>query len=70
MLVAHGRSAFEQVITSGHPDWAPVAMVSLARLLEKQGDMAGAQNVYQQAIESGHPDSAERASVFLGGMLQ
>jgi tetratricopeptide (TPR) repeat protein len=68
--IERARFAFERVIVSRHPEWAPIAMVGLGRLLQRQGDIAGARVSYQQAIESGHADSAERASAFLNRMKQ
>ena len=63
------RAAFEQVISSGHPDYAPVAANSLGNFLRQAGDPDGARAAYQQAIDSGHPQWAPIAALNLGMML-
>jgi hypothetical protein len=45
-------------------------MVSLARLLDKQGDSAGARAAYQRAAGAGNADCAANALVCLGVMLR
>jgi TolA-binding protein len=55
------QAAFEQAINSRHAEWAPAAMVALARVLEKQGDRDGARAAFQQAVDTGNADWAPYA---------
>ncbi|HSL09406.1 MAG TPA: hypothetical protein VK887_15730, partial [Pseudonocardiaceae bacterium] len=63
------RVAYQQAIDSGHPNWAPRAMIGLGLFLAYQGDIAGARMAYQQAIDSGHPNAAPLAMVGLSPVL-
>ena len=64
------RAAYQQAIGTGHPDWAPAAMVSLADLHVRLDDPAPAQALYQRAIEAGNADLSARASVALSRLLK
>ena len=64
------RAAYQVVIDSGHPDYAPVAAQSLGHLLRQQGDVAGARAAYQQAIDFGNPNVTPSAEVSLGNLLR
>lgn len=59
------RSVLQQLIDSGHPDYAPRAAVSLGVLLQRHGDMEGAKTAFRKALDSGHPDQADIAQIIL-----
>lgn len=63
------RRAYQAAIDSGDAEYGPRAAIALAELLERVGEMAGAQFAYQAAIDSGHPDMAPAAADALGMML-
>jgi TPR repeat protein len=73
---AHGdyqaaRDVLEEAIASGHPDWAPRAMMTLGGMLEYQlRDYDGARALFQAAIATGHPQSGPEAMFLLGHLLQ
>lgn len=73
---AHGdyqaaRNVLEECIATGHPDWAPRAMVMLGNMLEYQlRDYDGARAMFQAAIVTGHPESGLEATFMLGHLLQ
>jgi tetratricopeptide (TPR) repeat protein len=73
---AHGdyqaaRDVLEACIATGHPDWAPRAMIMLGGMLEYQfRDYDGARAMFQAAIGTGHPESGPEAMFLLGHLLQ
>jgi TolA-binding protein len=73
---AHGdyqaaRDVLEECIATGHPDWAPRAMMMLGNMLEYQlRDYDGARAMFQAAIGTGHPESGPEAMFMLGHLLQ
>ena len=66
---AHGdyqaaRDVLEECIATGHPDWAPRAMMMLGNMLEYQlRDYDGARAMFQAAISTGHPRGRARSDV-------
>jgi TolA-binding protein len=73
---AHGdsqaaRDVLEEAIATGHPDWAPRAMMMLGNILEYQfRDYDGARAMFQAAIATGHPQSGPEAMFLLGHLLE
>ncbi len=73
---AHGdyraaRDVLEECIATGHPDWAPRAMMMLGNMLEYQlRDYDGARAMFQAAISTGHPQAGPEAMFLLGHLLQ
>jgi TolA-binding protein len=73
---AHGdyqaaREVLEEAIATGHPDWAPRAMMMLGNMLEYQfRDYDGARAMFQAAIGTGHPESGPEAMFLLAHLLQ
>jgi tetratricopeptide (TPR) repeat protein len=73
---AHGdyqaaRDVLEECIATGHPDWAPRAMMMLGNMLEYQlRDYDGARAMLQAAISTGHPESGPEAMFLLGHLMQ
>ncbi len=64
------RAAFGRCIATGHPDWAPQAMLMLAGLLIHQvGDRDAARDMLNTAIGTGHPIHARAALSGLGHLL-
>ena len=65
------RDVLEEAIATGHPDWAPRAMMMLGGMLEYQlRDYDGARAMFQAAIDTGHPESGPEAMFLLGHLLQ
>jgi tetratricopeptide (TPR) repeat protein len=60
--------AYQQVIDSGHPEWAPKAAFNLGVLFENRGEYDRAEEAYQQAINSGHPEVAPKGTRNLRGL--
>ena len=67
--VEGARTAYQQVVDSGHPEYAPQAANKLGHLLQGQRDPEGAQAAYQEAINSGDPETAAVAASGLGYLL-
>jgi tetratricopeptide (TPR) repeat protein len=67
--VSGAQAAYQQAITSGHPDRAPKAAFNVGLLLEGQGDVAGARAAYRQTIATGHRDWAPLAARNLANLL-
>src|SRR5215203_6965662 len=61
--------AYQQVIDSGHAQWAPRAAFNLGMLFEERGEYDLAEEAYQQVIGSGRPEWAPKAAFNLGLML-
>jgi tetratricopeptide (TPR) repeat protein len=61
---------YQQVIDSGHENFAPAAALGLGILLEESEDTPRAQEAYKQAIASGHPGFAAPAAYNLGTLLE
>ena len=60
--------AYQQVMDSGHPEWAPKAAFNLGMLRENRGEYDLAKEAYQQAINSGHPEVAPKGTRNLRGL--
>jgi tetratricopeptide (TPR) repeat protein len=60
--------AYQQVIDSGHPEWAPKAAFNLGMLFENRGEYDIAEKAYQQAINSRHPEVAPKGARNLRGL--
>jgi tetratricopeptide (TPR) repeat protein len=60
--------AYQQVIDSGHPEWAPKAAFNLGMLFENRGEYDRAEEAYQQAINSRHPEAAPKGTRNLRGL--
>jgi tetratricopeptide (TPR) repeat protein len=60
--------AYQQVIDSGHPEWAPKAAFNLGMLFEERGEYNLAEEAYQQAINSEHPEVAHEGMRNLRGL--
>ena len=56
------RSAYQQVIDSGHAEHAPAAAFKLGLLLGKHDDLPGARTAYEYAATSGHPEYGPMAA--------
>jgi len=52
--VAGARQAYQQVIDSGHSNWADEASFMLGSMLEDEGDWPGAREQFQRLVEAGH----------------
>jgi tetratricopeptide (TPR) repeat protein len=65
------QAAYQRAIESGHPDWAPIAMIDLAMLHAGAGaaGAARARARLEQAEATGHRDQAPRAADLLGDLL-
>ena len=68
--LAGARTAFQSVIASGHPQYAPAACRNLGVLLEGQGDQAGARLAFETAIDSSDAEQAPAAAYGLGLLLE
>lgn len=64
------RLAYQQVIDSRHPSWAPLAANNLGVMLYEQQDYAGARAAYQIAIDSGDETQASRALMNMSVLLR
>src|SRR5829696_4668022 len=62
--------AYQQVMDSGHPEWAPKAAFNLGMLFENRGEYDLAKEAYQQVFGSGHPEDAPRAAFDLGVLFE
>jgi TolA-binding protein len=60
--------AYQQVIDSGHSEWAPKAAFNLGMLFENRGEYDLAEKAYQQAINSRHPEVAPKGTRNLRGL--
>ena len=67
--LAGARAAFQAAIDTGHPEWAPDAMVWLGACLGHHGDHDGAKAAWQRAIAAGHRGHAAAARCRLGDLL-
>src|SRR5215204_3637122 len=65
---ARAVEAYQQVIDSGHPEWAPRAAFDLGMLFEERVEYARAEEAYQQAINFGHPEVAHKGMHNLRGL--
>jgi tetratricopeptide (TPR) repeat protein len=65
---ARAVEAYQQVIDSGHPEWAPKAAFNLGMLFENRGEYDRAEEAYQQAINSRHPEAAPKGTRNLRGL--
>jgi tetratricopeptide (TPR) repeat protein len=69
--VPAARAAYQRAIGTGHPRWAPQAMIGMGNLLRRRlGDDDGAQAMFQQAIDSSDADSKACALVELAHLLK
>jgi tetratricopeptide (TPR) repeat protein len=68
-LSTPAQRLFNTAINSGHTKTAGAAAFNLGLLLEKQGDISGAQDAFRQAINSDHTQSAGLAAFNLGVLL-
>ncbi|HCU97210.1 MAG TPA: hypothetical protein DHU96_32665 [Actinobacteria bacterium] len=65
------REVWEECIATGHPDWAPRAMMMLGNMLEYQlRDYDGARAMFGAAIGTGHPESGPEAMFLLARLLE
>jgi tetratricopeptide (TPR) repeat protein len=64
------RAAYERAIGSDQADVAGGAALGLGRLLERQGDLRGAEVAYQRAIDSGDQESVGQGYNSLGWLVQ
>jgi hypothetical protein len=64
--MAGGLAAFQDAIATGHPTWAPEAMMGVGHWLDFRGDRDGALAAYQQAIDSGRAELTGRAQFSAG----
>jgi tetratricopeptide (TPR) repeat protein len=62
--------AYQQVIDSGHAQWAPKAAFNLGMLFENRGEYDLAKEAYQQAINSEDRDAASKARLNLGVLFE
>ena len=62
------RALLEQVIATGHPEWAGAAMVGLAHL--QDGDPAAAEALYRRAMAAGNDEWSGHAALDLGELLE
>lgn len=62
------RELLEQVIATGHPEWAGAAMVGLAQL--RAGDLDVVEALYRQAVAAGNDDWSGRAAMALARLLE
>src|ERR687889_571043 len=62
--------AYQQVLDSGHPEWAPKAAFNLGMLFENRGEYDLAKEAYQQAIDSEDRDAASKARLNLGVLFE
>jgi tetratricopeptide (TPR) repeat protein len=62
--------AYQQVMDSGHPEWAPKAAFNLGLMLDKQGEYDLAVEAYQQVMDSGHSEWAPKAAFNLGMLFE
>jgi tetratricopeptide (TPR) repeat protein len=59
------RTSYQAALSSGHPDYAPRAVLGLGYILREEGNLQGAKSAYQYAIDSGHPNHAPAAALEL-----
>lgn len=68
------RRFYEEVIRSGHPEYAPRATHRMGHVLQQQGNTEGALSAFQRAIDSGNRKVAHLAegaqTLLLGTVLQ
>jgi len=54
---------YQQAIDTGRPQWAAAAMISLARLLRREGDLGAVEAMYQSGRVRRRPDCVGLASL-------
>jgi tetratricopeptide (TPR) repeat protein len=64
-----GVSVLQDVISTGHPEWAPAAMIALADVLVRDDDRQAAESLYRQAIQAGNAEHSAHARWLLGELL-
>jgi hypothetical protein len=65
------RGAFQQVISSRHPHWAPQAMTAFGYMLTRQPDgEEEARALFQQAVETGDAQIGAKALLGLASLLE